>query len=155
VHEGSDFYTATAGVAVDRSTRVRAVADGIVVRAMVDYTPLTSAQAEAWAAEWQRLGYTPPEVLDGYRGQQIWIEHEGGLVSRYAHLGSIVPGIETGTRVKQGQVIGTVGNSGTPSSLNGPNGEVHLHLELWLGDHYIGQFMRPIETREWMEKILR
>ena len=155
VHEGSDFYTSTARVTVDRSTKVRAVADGVVIRAMLDYTPLTSAQAKAWAAEWQRLGYTPPEVLDGYRGQQVWIEHEGGLVSRYAHLGSIAQGIEVGTRVKQGQIIGTVGNSGTPASLNGPNGEVHLHLELWLGDHYIGQFMRPIETREWMEKILQ
>jgi murein DD-endopeptidase MepM/ murein hydrolase activator NlpD len=155
VHEGSDFYTSTAGVTVNRSTKVRAVADGVIVRAMMDYTPLTLAQAEAYAAEWQRLGYTPPEVLDGYRGQQVWIEHEGGLVSRYAHLGSIAQGIEVGTRVERGQVIGTVGNSGTPESLNGPNGEVHLHLELWLGDQYIGQFMRPIETREWMEKILQ
>ena len=155
VHEGSDFYTATSGVTVNRSTKVRAVADGVVIRAMWDYTPLTRAQAQAWAAEWQRLGYTPPEVLDGYRGQQVWIEHEGGLVSRYAHLGSIAQGIEVGTSVKRGQVIATVGNSGTPESLNGPNGEVHLHLELWLGDHYIGQFMRPIETREWMERILR
>ena len=155
VHEGSDFYTSTAGVTVDRSTEVRAVADGVVVRAMLDYTPLTAARAQAWAGEWQRLGYTPPEVLDGYRGQQVWIEHEGGLVSRYAHLGRIAQGIEVGTRVEQGQVIGTVGNSGTPASLNGPNGEVHLHLELWLDDHYVGQFMRPIETREWMEKILQ
>jgi len=155
VHEGSDFYTSTAGVTVNRSTKVRAVAGGVVVRAMLDYTPLTRAQAQAWAAEWQRLGYTPPEVLDGYRGQQVWIEHDGGLVSRYAHLGSIAPGIEVGARVERGQVIATVGNSGTPESLNGPNGEVHLHLELWLGGHYIGQFMRPIETREWMEKILQ
>ena len=155
VHEGSDFYTATAGVTINRSTKVRAVADGVLVRAMLDYTPLTSAQAQAYAAEWQRLGYTSPEVLDGYRGQQVWIEHEGGLVSRYAHLSSIAAGIEVGTSVKRGQVIGTVGNSGTPESLNGPYGEVHLHLELWLGDHYIGQFVRPIETREWMEKILQ
>ena len=155
VHEGSDFYTSTSGVTVNRSTKVRAVADGIVVRAMVDYTPLTLAQAQTYAAEWKRLGYTPPEVLDGYRGQQVWLEHEGGLVSRYAHLGSIAAGIKVGASVKRGQVIATVGNSGTPESLNGPNGEVHLHLELWLGDHYIGRFMRPIETREWMEKILR
>ncbi len=155
VHEGSDFYTSTAGVTINRSTKVRAVADGVVVRAMVDYTPLTLAQAQAYAAEWQRLGYTPPDVLDGYRGQQVWIEHEGRLVSRYAHLSGIAAGIEVGAGVKRGQVIATVGNSGTPESLNGLNGEVHLHLELWLGDHYIGQFMRPIETREWMEKILR
>ena len=155
VHEGSDFYTATAGVVIGRSTKVRAVADGVVIRAMTDYTPLTSAQAQAYAAAWRRLGYTPPDVLDGYRGRQVWIEHEGGLISRYAHLSSIAAGITVGTGVQRGQVIGTVGNSGTPESLNGPYGEVHLHLELWLGDHYIGQFMRPIETREWMEKILQ
>jgi murein DD-endopeptidase MepM/ murein hydrolase activator NlpD len=155
VHEGIDFYGYAVGVTVDRSTQVRAVADGVIIRAMTDYQPLTKPQADAWAAECRQVGYTPSDVLDGYRGRQVWIEHDNGLVSRYAHLGSIAPGIGVGIRVKQGQVIGTVGNSGTPDSVNGPGVDVHLHLELWLNGHYIGQFMRPIETREWMQKILR
>jgi hypothetical protein len=54
-----------------------------------------------------------------------------------------------------GQVIATVGNSGTPASVYSETDDVHLHLELWLGDHYIGQFLRPIEAREWLERILR
>ena len=55
----------------------------------------------------------------------------------------------------QGQVIATVGNSGTPGSVSSQTYDVHLHLELWIGDHYAGQFLRPIEAREWIEKILR
>lgn len=155
VHEGLDFYGHTVGVRVDRSTSVLAVADGVVIRADRDYKVLTEAQAALWADEVRRWGLTPDDVLDGYRGRQVWIEHEGGLVSRYAHLSSIAAGIEAGVRVNRGQVIATVGNSGTPDGINNPTAEVHLHLELWLGDHYVGQFMRPLETREWLERILR
>jgi murein DD-endopeptidase MepM/ murein hydrolase activator NlpD len=155
VHEGLDFYGNTVGVPVNRRTPVRAVADGLVIRALVDYEPVTTAQADAWAAQSRSLGYTPPEVLDGYRGRQIWIDHGNGVVSRYAHLGSIEPGIVEGAEVARGQIIAHVGNSGTPASLNSRTNDVHLHLELWVGDHFVGQFMRPIEAREWLERILR
>lgn len=155
VHEGLDFYGHTVGVPVNRRTPVRAVADGVVFRALVDYEPITAAQADAWATQSINLGYTPPEVLDGYRGRQIWIDHGGGVMSRYAHLGGIEPGIVEGVEVTRGQVIATVGNSGTPGSLNSRTYDVHLHLELWVGDHFVGQFLRPIEAREWLERILR
>ena len=155
VHEGIDVYGHTAGVGVDRSTEVRAVAGGTVVRALTEYEPLTAAQAGAWAARSQSLGYTPPEVLDGYRGMQVWIDHGDDMVSRYAHLGSIAQGIVEGAPVTRGQVIGTVGNSGTPGSVQSQTYDVHLHFELWVDGHYIGQFLRPIEAREWLERILR
>jgi murein DD-endopeptidase MepM/ murein hydrolase activator NlpD len=155
VHEGIDWYSGTVGVAVNRGTPVHAVADGVVVRAMVDYQPLTAAQNETWASESLRLGYTPPDVLDGYRGMQVWIDHGNGVVSRYAHLSAIEPGIVEGATVTQGQVIARVGNSGTPDSVHSQTSEVHLHLELWAGDHFVGQFLRPIEAREWLERILR
>jgi murein DD-endopeptidase MepM/ murein hydrolase activator NlpD len=155
VHEGLDFYGNTVGVPVNRRTPVRAVADGLVVRALVDYEPVTAAQADAWAAQSKSLGYTPPEVLDGYRGRQIWIDHGNGVISRYAHLGGIEPGIVEGAEVARGQVIANVGNSGTPASLSSKTRDVHLHLELWVGDHFVGQFLRPIEAREWLERILR
>jgi murein DD-endopeptidase MepM/ murein hydrolase activator NlpD len=155
VHEGIDFYSNTVGATVNRGTPVHAVADGVVIRALTDYQPLTAAQSDAWVVESIRLGYTPPEVLDGYRGRQVWIDHGGGLVSRYAHLGSIEPGIVEGAEVTRGQVIARVGNSGTPGSVNSQTYDVHLHLELWVGDHFVGQFLRPIEAREWLERILR
>jgi murein DD-endopeptidase MepM/ murein hydrolase activator NlpD len=86
---------------------------------------------------------------------QVWIDHGSGLVSRYAHLSSIAPGVQVGAVITKGQMVATVGNSGTPASLDSRTADVHLHLELWLGDHYIGTFLRPIETREWVERILR
>jgi murein DD-endopeptidase MepM/ murein hydrolase activator NlpD len=155
VHEGIDWYSGTVGVAVTRGAPVHAVADGVVVRAMVDYASLTAAQNNAWYAESLRLGYTPPDVLDGYRGMQVWIDHGNGVVSRYAHLSAIEPGIVEGVAVTKGQVIARVGNSGTPDSVRSQTSEVHLHLELWAGDHFVGQFLRPIEAREWLERILR
>ncbi|MGD8398689.1 MAG: peptidoglycan DD-metalloendopeptidase family protein, partial [Anaerolineae bacterium] len=155
VHEGVDFYGHTVGVAVERGTPVRAVAGGIVVRALVDYEPLTAARSDAWYDECRTLGYTPPDVLDGYRGRQVWIDHGNGLVSRYAHLDSIEPGIVEGAEVEAGQVIARVGNSGTPASVNSATYDAHLHLELWIGDHYAGQFLRPIEARTWLERILQ
>jgi hypothetical protein len=155
VHEGIDFYGYAVGVPIDRSTPVRAVAGGQVTRALVDHEPLTAAKADAWAAESRRLGYTPPPVLDGYRGMQVWIDHGGGIVSRYAHLGSIAPGVVEGATVMPGQVIATVGNSGTPASVSSETNDVHLHMELWVGGHYAGQFLHPIEAREWLERVLR
>ncbi len=154
VHEGIDWYGHTVGVPVDRNTPVHAVADGVVIRALVDYQPLTAAQAEAWRERCRAAGYTPPEVLDGYRGRQVWIDHGGGVVSRYAHLSRIEPGIVEGAQVRRGQIIAYVGNSGTPASVNSRTVEVHLHLELWVGEHFVGQFLRPIEAREWLGKIL-
>jgi murein DD-endopeptidase MepM/ murein hydrolase activator NlpD len=155
VHEGIDFYGHTVGVPVNRSTPVQTVADGHVIRALVDHQPLTAAQATDWSSQSRTLGYTPPEVLDGYRGKQIWIDHGDGVISRYAHLRSIEPDVVEGAWVTQGQVIATVGNSGTPGSVGSETNDVHLHLELWVGDHFVGQFLRPIEAREWLEKILR
>ena len=155
VHQGIDFYTGTSGVTIDKRTPVHAVAAGKVIRALLDYQPLTLSQARAWAAEVADLGYTPSDVLDGYRGRQVWIEHGNGLVSHYAHLSAIATGIVVGASVEQGQVIGLVGNSGTPESVGNPTGELHLHLELWAGENYIGQYLRPIEAREWIEGILR
>ncbi len=155
VHEGIDFYGHTVGVPVNRRTPVRAVADGVVIRALVEYQPVTAAQVDAWYAKSRSLGYTPPDMLDGYRGMQIWIDHGGGVVSRYAHLGSIEPGIAEDVTVTRGQIIARVGNSGTPGSLRSETYDVHLHLELRMGDHYAGQFLRPIEAREWLERTLR
>jgi murein DD-endopeptidase MepM/ murein hydrolase activator NlpD len=172
VHEGMDFYTGTAGVTINRDTPVRAVADGVVIRALTGYQGLTSAQAEAWYNQSLAAGYTPPDILDGYRGRQVWIDHGNDVISRYAHLSSIEPDIKEGVTVSRGQVIGLVGNSGTPASVSSETVEVHLHMELWACDssagpieataewtsehcHYVGQFLRPIEAREWLEKILR
>jgi murein DD-endopeptidase MepM/ murein hydrolase activator NlpD len=147
VHEGADFYWA-------RDSQVLAAADGVVVRAMKDYVPPFPAAFYEMRNQSYELGYTSDEALDFYRGQQVWLEHEGGLISRYIHLGSIAWDLEEGQTVTQGQFLGSVGNSGSPASLESPDSDAHLHFELWLGDAYVGQFLRPVESRQWYESIL-
>jgi len=147
VHQGMDLYWR-------RGADVTAVADGTIVRATLDYTDPDYFAFADWDSETQTLGYTPDAALDFYRGRQVWVQHEGGLLSRYAHLESIAGGVVTGTAVTQGQLLGLVGNSGTPSSLLTDKPDTHVHFDLWLGDHYIGQYLRPVETREWLEQIL-
>jgi murein DD-endopeptidase MepM/ murein hydrolase activator NlpD len=147
IHQGVDFYW-------QPGTLVRAAADGVVVRSMVDFVPQTAAQYAAWRAELQQLGYTSEAALDVYRGRQVWIQHASGWITRYVHLSRIEPGIVEGTAVTQGQLLGAVGNSGSPLSLQSAEADAHLHFELWLGEHYLGQYLRPIETRELVESLL-
>lgn len=146
IHEGVDFYW-------QPGTPVRAAADGRVIRALVDYVPASPAALAAWRAESQQSGYTSAAALDGYRGRQVWIQHDNGLVTRYAHLSQIAPGIKAGVTVARGQLIGAVGNSGSPASINSPSEDAHLHFEVWLDDQFLGQFLRPVEIRDWLERI--
>lgn len=59
---------------------------------------------------------------DGGYGNRIIIEHAGRYSTLYAHLSKYARGVRTGARVKQGQIIGYVGMTGTAT---GP----HLHYE--------------------------
>lgn len=61
----------------------------------------------------------------GY-GKTIKIRHSNGLTSLYAHQKSFKDGIRSGSKVKQGQIIGYVGSSGLSS---GP----HLHFGMYRG----------------------
>ncbi|HEC15964.1 MAG TPA: peptidase M23 [Sedimenticola sp.] len=57
----------------------------------------------------------------GY-GRAVIIEHGGGITTLYGHLSRYAPKQRRGTRVRQGDIIGYVGQSGLAS---GP----HLHYE--------------------------
>ncbi len=57
----------------------------------------------------------------GY-GNVIYIDHPGGLQSRYAHMSRFADGMRAGRQVAQGEVIGYVGTTGRST---GP----HLHFE--------------------------
>ncbi len=146
IHEGADFYWGP-------GREVRAAAAGTVIRATHDYAVPGAAQFAAWRAQARELGYSSPEALDFFRGRQIWIEHPGGVITRYAHLSTIDPAVRVGAAVTQGQIIGQVGNSGSPASLESDSADAHLHFELWIGPHYLGQYLRPIETRELFETL--
>lgn len=59
---------------------------------------------------------------NGSFGRLIVIKHNGSFETKYAHLNGYANGIKEGSRVRQGQIIGYVGSTG---SATGP----HLHYE--------------------------
>lgn len=59
----------------------------------------------------------------GNYGNLVVVNHQGGRQSRYAHLKTIA--VKVGQTVKQGDLLGTVGATGTPTST-----QPHLHFEM-------------------------
>jgi murein DD-endopeptidase MepM/ murein hydrolase activator NlpD len=77
----------------------------------------------------------------------IYLNHGYGYETRYAHLSKF--GVVQGQKVKRGQVIGYVGNTGTSVS-------DHLHYEvLFHGNHVhpINFFQRDLSNKEY-ERLL-
>lgn len=146
IHEGTDFYWAN-------GTPVYAAASGTVIRATLDYERPSETAFNRRRAENIELGYTAPDNLDFYRGMQIWVAQEDGFVARYVHLSEIAWDVVEGTAVTAGQQIGRIGNTGSPASVNSETEDAHLHFELWRDDFYLGQFLRPIETRELVAQL--
>lgn len=148
VHEGFDFYW-------QRGSQIQAAGSGTVIRADWDYQEPYPELFDLWRGQSYELGYTSEEANDFFRGRQVWIDHGDGIVTRYVHLSSIDPAVQVGRWVEAEQVIARVGNSGSPASLQGENEDAHLHFELWIGDGYLGEWIRPIEARYWLREILR
>jgi murein DD-endopeptidase MepM/ murein hydrolase activator NlpD len=69
----------------------------------------------------------------GGGGKQVRIRHAGGYESYYLHLSAFGPGIRAGVRVKQGQMIGRVGATGTATG---------AHLDYRLRKN--GQWINPL-----------
>lgn len=71
----------------------------------------------------------------GY-GRRIEIQHANGYVTTYSHQSGFAKGIAPGVKVRQGQVIGYLGNTGLST---GP----HLHYEVLVN----GNFVNPMRIR--------
>lgn len=152
VHQGVDFYGFDNCVSIIRGTPVLAAKAGRVVRATLDYRALTWDELQALNERIAQGEASDPDILDAFRGRQVWVDHGGGLVTRYAHLDRIARGIAVGAAVEAGQELGYVGESGTPESLSAPGTEDHLHFEIWVGGQYLGQGLPPEEVRALYEK---
>ena len=99
-HRGDDL------VGISDKTEIKAAADGIVV--------------EHWPAP--DGYYKGHPVYGGY----IVIQHDNGTYTVYAHMSHTC--IRTGEKVKQGQKIGIIGDTGVATG-------VHLHFEIVITPH--------------------
>ncbi len=77
----------------------------------------------------------------GGGGNTIKIKHPNNMTTGYLHLKGYASGITNGARVKQGQVIGYVGSTGTST---GP----HLDYRVWKGSTPINPLKIPQEPQE-------
>ncbi len=77
----------------------------------------------------------------GY-GRRIEIQHANGYTTTYNHLSGFARGLKEGLRVKQGQVIGYLGQTGLAT---GP----HLHYEVLVNGHFVDPMrVKLARTRE-------
>lgn len=147
IHEGIDFYPGYNCAPIERGTPVLAAKTGVVIRADHDYQAITAEEMDALLARCAQQGYTDEADLDRLRGCQVWLDHGNGIATRYAHLLDVEVGIEEGMVVEAGQVVGYVGNSGTPEGISDPNLENHLHFEIRVGAGYLGEGLSAAQTR--------
>lgn len=119
LHPVHRVYRAHTGVdyAAPKGTPVRAVADGVVT-------------FKGWG---------------GGGGNTLKIKHAGNLVTGYLHLSKFAAGINKGSRVSQGQLIGYVGSTGTST---GP----HLDYRIWKNGTPINPQKVPQEPAEPIKK---
>lgn len=74
----------------------------------VDYAAPTGTPVMAVAD-----GVVTSRGWGGGGGNTVWIKHTRGYETGYMHLSKFAGGMSVGTRVKQGQLIGYVGSTGT------------------------------------------
>ena len=126
-----------------------AIADGIIVRADHKYVPMTPESYQ------DAIDYTKNHrvtfVDKDFGGRQIWIDHQNGVMSSYNHMSSIAKSIRIGTKVRKGQKIGTVGNSGLRAEAEKSNKSIHLHLEIWVNGEFLGKGLDAKQSRKLLQ----
>lgn len=140
-HEGVDIYCAY-------GTPVLASKDGYVLSVGADYHDLPKVLRDRLLAIAKNLFSTPSEVTDALHGRRALLDHgisDGRwVVTVYSHLSDVEKNLKPGTFVKQGHIIGRVGNSGTSQA--GTTNDSHLHFEIRVNDHNLGEGMSPKEA---------
>ncbi len=147
VHEGVDFFTGFACVDVEMGTPAYASRAGRVVRADHIYKPLTQSELDELLAKVEAQGFTDTATLDRFRGRQVWIDHGDGFVTRYSHLEGVSEDLLAGANVERGDLVGFIGDSGTPEAVTNPGFENHLHFELRIGSSFLGAGEPPEVVR--------
>ncbi len=105
---------------------VRAVADGVIGSVLDELEPNTPGQLPA--ADPEKVKTLTVENVDG---NHVIQDLGDGVWAGYAHLQKGSLRVKPGDRVKTGQVIGLLGNTGNSSA-------PHLHFQLMSGPSLIG-----------------
>jgi len=145
-HRGIDFY-------VNWGTPVRAVTDGVIIRAEHNYKEMSADFRLDVLSDTKILGRTPSDVFEHLLlGQTVYIDHGFDLVpgyravTIYAHMSHISSSITVGSTIRRGEVIGQSGNTGTKDSTLKKKTGAHLHWEMILqnkvGEYYLGQGLK-------------
>jgi hypothetical protein len=131
---------------------VIAIADGEVIECFnqipenpTSGTDLTNEQLHKFVTEYEQLGFVAVGA-----GNYVIVKHLYGEYSFYAHLitGSLT--VKKGDKVKQGQVLGKVGNAGYSTA-------PHLHFQLMdKGSHLTGKGLpcHFINIKNWLGEII-
>lgn len=135
-------------VYLTKDTRALATFDGTIVRADINYSPMMEQEFK----EISEYNQTHPVTFvdKDFGGRQVWIDHGNGVMTSYNHLSSIDSGIRIGEKVKKGDVIGKVGNSGLMGEAKNNNEGVHLHLEIWIDGEFLGNDMSLQSMRRFL-----
>lgn len=152
-HEGIDWYTGYTGISVDTSTPVLSMGEGVVVRTDHNYNELTLEERERLLKLAAQMEHTPEYILDKLRGRSVWVQYQNGVTVRYVHLSTIPPEVKVGSKVKTGDIIGYVGNSGTSDGVAGTDAGLHLHSDILIYDHLFWEYLEQEEIRLVLEKI--
>ncbi|MBN2804067.1 MAG: M23 family metallopeptidase [Deltaproteobacteria bacterium] len=125
IHQGVDLTA-------EMDEQIFAMADGIVVFAGTDLPGAGSKELSIEESE------KFPQNKMGNGGLYIAINHGNGFRTYYMHMDTIA--VETRAKVKAGELIGTVGRSGSTQS------GAHLHLEFRIGKERVdpAQYMQNI-----------
>ncbi len=157
IHRGIDFFA-------NWGTPVKAVADGIIIRADQHYEEVPADFRENLLKASAQIGNTPSDIFNSVLlGKAVFLDHGFDLVpgfrtiSIYAHLSHIENDLRAGSQVKEGQLIGRSGNTGMRESTLGSRAGSHLHWEMILqsGDKeiYLGKGVSNPELYEMLSKI--
>jgi murein DD-endopeptidase MepM/ murein hydrolase activator NlpD len=68
--------------------------------------------------------------LKGGYGKYVRIRHPNGYETAYGHMTAFARGLNVGSRVRQGQVIGFVGSTGLSTG-------AHVHFEILINDRFV------------------
>lgn len=87
------------------------------------------AHSEGTVVEY-RTNYATTDKSGNSYGNYVKIKHDGGYYTLYAHMQYKSVAVKTGDKVKKGQIIGYMGNTGHSNG-------AHLHFEVWNGGNRI------------------